>query len=537
MELELTATTNLQRATIKDANGAEMHNKHDPEVKHKNVQIVKEDTELNSHVKLLDRNKLLEQQYGKMIDERNKKTRKRFLDGKIGQEEYQRRLTTVTKYLTSDGKKPKQALTTYVFTLGNITTEFQILDALGFKYERQKIKDSEGKVHDRPKLTDPNQRKKFADIMKDTYVDLAKRINSGDYGLKVVDVWVHMDEGGMPHAQGEMVNCGRTRSGKPSYNLNQALAQFNRKFGKDVYTSRSTDKQGKQVKSANGRVAFRAFRKVIDNNMLSAFDVSLKKHGFNNLKLHGIRLGRKGGLSMNEYQQRKQAKKDLTDAYEVVTGKKAVDEDNHPLAPLDTAKGLSRASKAIEEKKKQFDKKEAEQKKQIEQQKQQLDSYTQQIASAQQQVSVVKIEQEKEKRQLRKLKRLRQQREQQEADHQKELQQQAYKVSEYDKIKATFGNVPKGFSLSAWIKKQFKFVKSQADQQMQAITSADRLKKALVEVMVGVGFMKEKDKSRYVNESSEDWLCNTAHGFYMQQRQAQAKQRTKRKQNANVWGE
>jgi hypothetical protein len=308
MELNLTATTNLQRATIKDANGAQMHNQHDPNVKHSNVQIVKDDTELNRHTVLLNRNELLEQQYGKMIVERNEKTRKRFLAGKIGEREYKERLTNVNKYLNTDGKKPKQALTTCVFTLGNVDTEFQLLDALGFKYERQKIKDSEGKLHDRPQLIEPSQRKEFADIMNDTYVELAKAINdTSDAGLKVADVWLHMDEGGMPHAHCEIVNMGHTATGKPSYNLNQALGAFNKQFGKDIYTSRSTNKQGKQLKSPNGKIALKEFRQLIDSCMVITFKNALKKRGLDKkLHVNMVRLGKQGGLSMPEYQQLKQ---------------------------------------------------------------------------------------------------------------------------------------------------------------------------------------------------------------------------------------
>lgn len=351
MELELTATTNLERATIKDANGAKMHNQHDPNVEHDNVQILSEDTELNKHTVLLNRDEILEQQYGEMIAKRNEATRQRFLDGKIGQAEYQNRLTTVEKYLNSDGKKPKAALTNYVFTLGNVDTEFKMLDALGFKYERQKVKDNEGKYHDRPKLTDPKQRQEFAEIMNDTYVGLAKKINNTDAGLKVVDVWLHMDEGGMPHGQGEIVNVGHTKSGKPSYNLNQALGEFNRKFGNDVYTSRSTNKQGKSVKSANGRVALREFRQIIDSNMVTTFNEMLTKHGFNHVTGKMIRLRKQGGLTMSEYQHRKQAQEELERTYESLTGEKAVSKDNAPLSLLETARRLQSASKAIKKQK------------------------------------------------------------------------------------------------------------------------------------------------------------------------------------------
>lgn len=361
MQLDLTATTDLQRSTIKDANGAKKHNEHDPNVNHENVQIIKEDTKLNRHYELLNRDALLEEQFGKMIDERNEKTRQRFLDGKIGQNEYQNRLTTVEKYLNTDGKKPKQALTNYVFTLGNVNAEFQILDALGFKYERQRVKDADGNYHDRPKLTNKKQRQEFAGIMDDTYRSLAQRVNHSGSGLKIVDLWLHMDEGGMPHAQGEIVNLGHTSSGKPSYNLNQALSEFNRKFGYDDNVSRSTSKKGKVSKSPNGKLALKEFRRLVDGNMIDCFNNALKKRGLNKkLTVKGVRLGRKGGLSMQEYQRLQQTKEDLTGAYEAVTGHKAVNEDNSPLSPLETARRLGKASKDIEQQKKEAEAKEAE---------------------------------------------------------------------------------------------------------------------------------------------------------------------------------
>ena len=331
MELNLTATTNLQRATIKDANGAQMHNEHDPNVKHSNIQIVKEDTELNRHTVLLNRNELLEQQYGQMIVERNEKTRQRFLDGKIGEREYKECLTNVNQYLNTDGKKPKQALTTCVFTLGNVDAEFQLLDALGFKYERQKIKDSEGKLHDRPRLIDPSQRKEFANIMNDTYVELAKAINdTSDAGLKVADVWLHMDEGGMPHAHCEIVNMGHTATGKPSYNLNQALGAFNKHFGKDVYTSRSMNKHGKQSKSPNGKIALKEFRRLIDSCIINSFNMALQKRGLDKkLQVNMVRLGKQGGLSMPEFQQLKQ----VENAHQktIQNQNKKIEQNNHLL--------------------------------------------------------------------------------------------------------------------------------------------------------------------------------------------------------------
>ena len=382
MIVELTATTDLQRATIKDANSARMHNEHDPNVNHENVQIIKEDTELNKHTVFYDRDKLLEQHYGKMIKERNEKTRQRFLAGKIGQNEYQKRLTNVNKYLNADGKTPKQALTNYVFTLGNVETEFKLLDQLGFKYERQKVKDSEGKFHDRPRLNDKKQREEFAQIMNETYVSLARNINhTKDCGFKVVDVWLHMDEGGMPHAQGEIVNLGHTATGKPSYNLNQALGEFNKHFDKDVYTSKSTNKQGKQAKSPNGKTALKEFRRIVDSNMVKDFNKALKKHNLDKkVTAKGIRLGHKGGLSMSEYQSQQQAKEAyqktqeaLRTSYKQLTGKDAINEQNEPMSPLECSKAIKKVADNIKKEKDKTDSQIEDNKNTISDQQQQIE--------------------------------------------------------------------------------------------------------------------------------------------------------------------
>lgn len=327
MEMELTVTTNLQRSTIKDANGARMHNAHDPHVKHDNVQILPEYTHLNRHVVLLDRDELLNEQYGAIIKERNEKTRQRFLDGKIGLSEYKSRVTNVKKYLNIDGKTPKQALTNYVFTLGNVDTEFELLDKLGYEYERQKVKDANGTFHDRPKLTNPAQAKEFADLMSETYINLAKQINQVNAGIKIVDVWVHMDEGGVPHAQGEIVNMGHTTTGKPSYNLNQAIGEFNKKSGYDDYNGRSV----------NGRLALKHFREAVDYNMLKCFNNALKQRGYD-LQVSMVRLGRKGGLSMPEYQANQQMRHDLEGTYKAVVG----DQAKPQATPLEMAQSVSK---------------------------------------------------------------------------------------------------------------------------------------------------------------------------------------------------
>lgn len=519
--MEFTVTTDLQRATTKDANGARKHNEHDPNVKHDNVQIIKEDTELNQHTVLVNRNKLLEQQYGAMIKKRNDSTRQRFLDGKIGQAEYQQRLTNIDKYLNDEGKKPKQAFTTYVFTLGNVDTEFKLLDALGFKYERQKVKDKQGKVHDRPKLTDPKQRKEFADIMNETYVNLAKRINgSKSAGIKIVDVWTHMDEGGMPHAQGEIVNMGHTASGKPSYNLNQALAEFNKAWGSDVYVSNTVNKQGKKYKSPNGSIALKNFRSLIDGNMVETFNEALKKRGLDKkVTASMIRLGRKGGYTMEEYQSRQQANKALSDVYEAVVGHKP----EKALTPLEMAHNVSKAVKQSKQDKEQadIDKSNAEQEAQQAQQArddaltEQQDLMAQKTA-LQQQINDLKADEEDQSNQIKQRKQ-RLQRLEQEVERNTTLNEAIkkqnkrmgdiqVKAQEYDKIKKMIGEIPPKHTLSSYIKSNFDFLKQQASIGMKLLTDFDKVKGALVDFLGLHKVIKPNDISHFKNGDTTDEL-------------------------------
>ena len=479
MNIDLTATVDLKRSNIKDANSAQMHNKHDPSVKHDNVQIIKEDTELNKHTVLLNRNELLKQQYQSMIDERNEKTRQRFLDGKIGQNEYKNRLTNVNKYLNNDGKKAKEALTNYVFTLGNVETEFTLLDQLGFKYEWQKVKDSEGKFHDRPRLIDKKQREEFTQIMNETYVSLAKKINNSNAGIKVVDVWLHMDEGGMPHAQGEMVNMGHTNSGKPSYNLNQALGEFNKHFKKDVYTSNSINKQGKKSKSVNGRIALTNFRKIVDASMISTFNEVAKKHGFD-IQAKLVRTGGKNGLSMNEYQSKKQIEKEINDQQ---TKLQKIQEKQETAESI--YNGLSSSNKALKTENDDLQQK-------VEQKQAEIEAQMQRFNEAKSQLAIVQQQKKDEEEKLNKLRLKRRQQQQLEA-----------KAEQYDQIKNLMGDVPENHTLASWVKNQFEFVQKQAKIGFDAILNAEKLQKALTHNMNMNGEVADKDVKTFENQTTQ----------------------------------
>ena len=534
MNIDLTATVDLKRSNIKDANSAQMHNKHDPNVKHDNVQIIKEDTELNKHTVLLNRNELLKQQYQAMIDERNEKTRQRFLNGKIGQNEYKNRLTNVNKYLNNDGKKAKEALTNYVFTLGNVETEFTLLNQLGFKYERQKVKDSEGKFHDRPRLTDKKQREEFTQIMNETYVNLAKKINNSNAGIKVVDVWLHMDEGGMPHAQGEMVNMGHTNSGKPSYNLNQALGEFNKHLKKDVYTSNSINKQGKKSKSVNGRIALTNFRKIVDGSMISTFNEVAKKHGFD-IQAKLVRTGGKSGLSMNEYQSKKQIEKEINDQKNRL---KKIQEKQETAESI--YKGLSSSNKALKSENDELTVKNDDLQQKAEQKQAEVEAKMKQFNEAKSQLAIVKQQKKDEEEKLNKLRFKRRQQQQLEA-----------KADQYDQIKNFMGNVPENHTLASWVKNQFEFVQKQAKIGFDAVLNAEKLQKALTHDMNMHAEVADKDVKIFENQTTQttNGLVKFVEEKYKQfkqkhkikqQQQNQQQQSTNRKQEDNsgdpTWG-
>lgn len=361
-ELNVTATVDLKRATVKDANGAEMHNQHDPEVEHDNKQIFKDDTKYNLHFKLLNRDKLLQEQYGEMIEKRNENTAKQFNSGKISQTQYEERITSVDKYLNHEGKGAKKALTNYVFTLGNVDTEFKILDALKYDYIKQPVFDKTKKkiTHYRPKLTDSKQRSQFLTLLGTAYLGVVSEINSRHSGLKVTNLWLHVDEGGMPHAQGTIVNMGHTASGKASYNLNRALAEFN----------------GTKSKKVNGKVELTKFRETTDKYMIDMFNHRLKSMGLDKkLHLNFVRSGGEHGLSMKEYQENqnlKQAKSASQNAqetvrasYKQITGKEPINDEKQPLDVTECLHGIKAKLNQSEEAKEQAEKMVEEAKKKL----------------------------------------------------------------------------------------------------------------------------------------------------------------------------
>lgn len=286
--MQVTATIDLQRQTQASLRAVRKHNEHDPHIKHSNVQIFAEDTEMNRHYDLLDFDKTLNEVYGGMIDEKNKKLDEQFRSGKISFNRYNERKTNLKKWLNNNGN-PRQAFTTWVLTLGNVESNLEIMNKLNVGYELRKIKTAEG-IIERPFVV-RKDRARWSNYWAETYKEFATVINNKDTGFKITAVDVHFDEGGAPHAHFESINCGKTVKGKVSYNLNSAIKQSLEVFGLKT--------------SQNSKANLKSFRASYDPVITTLASQNAKEMMNVDLNLQIYRKKSKHkGLSMEEYKQR-----------------------------------------------------------------------------------------------------------------------------------------------------------------------------------------------------------------------------------------
>ena len=269
--MQVTATIDLQRQTQASLHAVRKHNEHDPHIKHSN-----------------DYDKTLEKIYGGMIDERNKKLDEQFRSGKISFNRYNERKTDIKKWLNNNGK-PRQAFTTWVLTLGNVESNLEIMKKLNIGYELRKIKTAEG-IIERPFVI-KKDRARWSEYWARTYKDFANIINNKEHGFKITSVDIHLDEGGAPHAHLESINCGKTTTGKVSYNLNAAIKQSLELYG--IPTSSNSRNNLKEFR-ANFDPVITAFA---NRNAKEMINVDLDLHTYRKRSKHK-------GLSMEEYKQR-----------------------------------------------------------------------------------------------------------------------------------------------------------------------------------------------------------------------------------------
>lgn len=286
--MQVTATIDLQRHTQASLRAVRKHNEHDPRIKHSNVQIFAEDTEMNRHYDLLDFDKTLEKIYGNMINEKNNKLDEQFRSGKISFNRYNERKTDIKKWLNNNGK-PRQAFTTWVLTLGNLESNLEIMKKLNIGYELRKIKTAEG-IIERPFVIQKD-RARWSRYWAKTYREFATAVNNKDTGFKITAVDVHLDEGGAPHAHFESINCGKTVKGKISYNLNSAIKQSLEAF--DIKTSQNSKNNLKIFRASYDPV----ITTLASQNAKEMMNVDLDLQVYRKRSKHK-------GLSMEEYKQR-----------------------------------------------------------------------------------------------------------------------------------------------------------------------------------------------------------------------------------------
>lgn len=261
--MDTTATLNLQPITKTEQAHIVRHNARENEnYENKDIDITK--SRENVVIKYHDEQELLNDQYKDYIDERNKKLERDFDENKISLEQYTSRKQTVKEYLNgSNGSKQKKAYTDIVATVGNVEM-----------------------IDDFKKVIPPSRWNEF---FTKVYDRTARRIDRLD-GFSVINMHVHFDEAGMPHGHIDTVNRGTTAKGKPSTTLNSAL--------KKSYGYKDSRRNLKEL------------RDNLDDKMVEDCNVVLNNMHINT-RMQLVRLDAVGGLSMDEYKERKKKEQEL----------------------------------------------------------------------------------------------------------------------------------------------------------------------------------------------------------------------------------
>lgn len=484
-------SVNFERVTQDELEKVrKLHDEHSKEIDHDNKTIVKEDTELNYHETLLNLDELLQRQYGDEINKKNAKLAQQLNDGKISLTRYNERRLTIDKYLNHTGKNAKKAFTLAVVYMGDSEQTKQKLDQLGFKYEVQQIKGEDGQMHNHFHLTDKKQRQQWKQLWSDAFRGYANAINKHE-GIKIFDMTVHMDEAS-PHCHYKILNCGHSDTSKASYNLTQALSDFNVSWGKNRQYSKVTKKSPK--KRLSGKSTLKTSREILDKVAVDALNWSVKQNGLN-VKWHFQHKGDQAKLTnqmtSSEFKEYKASRQGLESAYKAVTGREAVDKDNYPLSPLDMLnevnRSVTRSKNNAEQAVKQSNEQVTSNQQQINDLQQQQQRLRENIKALRATSDDIKRQNEDEKKQLNRRKLRRQQ-----------IEENAEKAKEYDQIKEYMDK------RSAPNKPLFDRVKETFDtvkRQGRALVKASKLKQQLQRVvgnMFGAHFGQPGDS--FVNK-------------------------------------
>lgn len=302
--MEITMTTDLQPATKSQVAAVQRHVEHDPNEDHKNDQIVSSDTELNTFHRLYDDDDVLQQHYGKWIDERNAKNEADFKNGKITAVRYEERKQTVQEFIAgSNGSKPKKAMTNIVVTPGSLETLPDIYNLLGVHWEMQKVGKGKEK-HDRPTVIGDADREKVKQFYDSFGMELAKSLNSSQDGMVITTVATNLDEGGAPHIHMGAVNMGVSdKTGKPVASLDAAI-QTTLPDSLRQWTTRHNKKTGNDDKIPSAKGNMREWRDIFDNGATDVLTETLQRYGVSE-KLDMVRLGDTGSVTMAQYKAQK----------------------------------------------------------------------------------------------------------------------------------------------------------------------------------------------------------------------------------------
>ena len=298
-------TIDCQPATKSQVSAIQRHVDHNPNVTHKNTQIVTADRELNTYHRFYDDDDILQKHYGAWINDRNAKNHKDFMEGKISANRYEERSQTVSGFIAgNNGSKAKKAYTNIVVTPGSLETLPQLYKLLGVNWEMQKVGNGK-EQHDRPTVIGDASRKKVKDFYDNYSVALAKHLNKSQTGMVITTAATNLDEGGVPHIHMGAVNMGVSeKTGKPVASLDAAILS-SLPDNLKVTHKRHNKKTGKDEDVPSSKDNMSAWRDVVDNDAMTVFNHEISKVKVKSEDISLVRLGTNGSTTMAQYKAQK----------------------------------------------------------------------------------------------------------------------------------------------------------------------------------------------------------------------------------------
>lgn len=301
---KVTATINLQKSET-GWSGIKKHVEHDPNIKHSNLDILKNLTQYNVQGEVYSSaevKKKLTEFFGAYVEEHNQKA--------IEARHPERVFKSVFDFLNRKKK------VTAVATVGDMETRNELIRQLcpSESYVEVPIPSS-------PKaktlvITDPLEAKKFYGVYTNAFqkiVSLDSRNGELHRHLMPGHYAVHVDEAGAPHIHFEIFPMAKTAKGRPTNSLNQALIDFWK------------DAKGKNY---TGREALIEYRKLVDRKMTKVLDESFREvYGD---RFVGLKFWRKGskdyGRSMEQVKNLKRRESEVDELAKEVRQKNEMQE-------------------------------------------------------------------------------------------------------------------------------------------------------------------------------------------------------------------